>query len=75
MGRNIFSKVCFALALIVMVLVMSVSGQVWATSDLLNKEIENSSEELNLNGVISTLQEFTEDIDLKEFGKNLISRR
>ena len=75
MGRNIFSKVCFALALIVMVLVMSVSGQVWATSDLLNKEIENFSEELNLNGVISTLQEFTEDIDLKEFGKNLISRR
>lgn len=69
------NKVQFALAFIILVLVMSVSEQVLATNNLLHQEVDNFAEELNFNNLLDRLQEFTQGIDLKEFGQNLISRR
>lgn len=61
------------LVLIIMVLVMILNGHVFASNNLLQQEVENFSEELNFNDIISTLQEFTEDVDLTGVAQGLIS--
>ena len=48
-------------------------GYVFANSNLLEQEIENFSEELNFNQMLSTLQEYAEDVDLKDVAAGLIS--
>lgn len=75
MLKKHMNKIQFALAFIILVLVMSVSEQVVATNNLLQQEVDNFAEELNFNNLLDTLQEFTQGIDLKEVGQNLISRR